>query len=442
MGNGNGRIRTGPFTGWITPYGPLMRNFGNGGTMMNWTSIRDTFSQRHLAEITHPQADPKANIEDHHGEPHLWIGGHMAPQALAAYDPVFFLLHSFVDLIWELFRRIQRRRGVDPTIDYPFNNTGPPGHRYNDPSGFGNLLNRHALSDIFTTEMYTYQLPPTCSNEQPTCGSSYIRCDTSGERPKCVAASVFDTPPDQVFNVSELTPLRKKRSTQGVDSLFIHDERHVNTYMQEIENAVDIKCKTENVNDHYVNNFNIDGITNKNLWSYLPVTIIVKKNDYNQIKGKTSAAVYPKCTKGSKLPLSVYVESNGINYRGLYKELLHVRNDISVVADIMYIAIRTPDVKPSEVLLSVYDSCGRICRPFCRSSLVSGYRPCPGALRIDRNIPLLYGKNIKMISKAHWIKSENGFPKLDESQIFVQVVCDTGLEWPWKHFTDNEFFIK
>ncbi|XP_045192735.2 uncharacterized protein LOC123549032 [Mercenaria mercenaria] len=431
MGNGNGRIRTGAFAGWVTPYGPLMRNFGDGGTMMNWTSIRDTFSKSHIAEITHPQADPKANIEDHHGEPHLWVGGHMSPQALAGYDPIFLLLHSFIDLIWELFRRIQRRRGIDPTIDYPFSDTGPPGHEYNDPSGFGNLLNRHALSDIFTTEMYTYQLPPTCSNEIPTCGSRYIRCDTSDARPKCVAVSIFDTPADEVFNVSDLTPLRKKRNVPAIDSLFIHNDKHVTTYMQQLENAVDIKCQKENINDHYVNNFNIDGVTNTNAWSYLPLNVIVKKNNKNQSNGnKLSAAVYPKCEKNN-LPLSVYVESNGLNYRGLYKEIAHVKNDVSVTSSIVYIAIRTPDVKPSELLLSAYDSCGRICRTFCQSTTLGAYRPCQGALRVDKRSPHLFGRDANTVSKTHWIQSEYGVPKLDDSKIFVQVVCDSGLEWPW-----------
>lgn len=437
MGNGNGRVKTGAFAGWVTPYGPLMRNFGDGGTMMNWTSIRDTFSKSHIAEITHPQADPIANIEDHHGEPHLWVGGHMAPQALAGYDPIFLLLHSFIDLIWELFRRIQRRRGIDPTTDYPLSDTGPPGHEFDDPSGFGNLLNRHALSDIFTTEMYTYQLPPTCSNEAPTCGSRYIRCDTSEDRPKCVAASIFDTPPDEVFDVNELTPLRKRRNAQNKDNLYIHNDKHVNTYIQQIENAVDIKCQRENINDQYVNNFNIDGVTNRNLWSYLPINIIVNKQTKSQNNEKKwKAAVYPKCDKHD-LPLSVYVETNGLNYQGLYKDIVHVKNDVSVTSSMMYIAIKTPDVKPSELLLSAYDSCGRICKIFCQSSTLDTYRPCQGALRVDNRLPKLLGSDAKTLSKSHWIQSEYGVPKLDESKIFVKVVCDNGLEWPWNEHSNR-----
>lgn len=432
MGNGNGRIRNGPFVGWSTPYGPLMRNFGDGGTMMNWTSIRDSYSRRHLSEITYPQADPKANLEDHHGEPHLWVGGHMAPQALAAYDPIFLLLHSFIDLLWELFRRIQRRRGIDPTIDYPHNNTGPPGHKYNDPSGFGNLLNRHGLSDIFTTEMYTYQLPPTCSNDRPTCGSPYIRCKTSGKKPRCVAASIFDTPPDQVFNVSDFTPLRRKRNVQSTEELYIHNDRHVNAYMQQIENAAEIKCQRENINDHYVNNFIIDGINNKNLWSYLPVNVIVKQQQTKQ-KYK-DAATYPKCQRSNKLPLSVYIESNGINYGGLYKDIVHVQTDISVTSSMTYIAIRTPDIKPSEVLLSAYDSCGRICRTFCLLGTNGAHISCDGALRVDTRIPHLFGNNVNAVSNTLWIKSDQNVPSLDETQIFVTVVCGDGLEWPWRQF--------
>ncbi|XP_052818134.1 tyrosinase-like protein [Mya arenaria] len=370
MGNGNGLVRSGPFAGWTTSYGPLMRNFGDGGTMMNWTSIRDCYRRTHLAEITHPQADPEANIEDHHGEPHLWIGGHMSPQALAGYDPVFLLHHSFVDLVWELFRRIQRRRGVDPTTDYPLNNTGPPGHRFNDPSGFGSLLNRHALSDIFTTEMYTYQLPPTCSRQRPVCGSPYLRCDTSTGKAKCVAASVFDTPPGEVFDIEAIAAAagqRRRRNAEG----FTNNDKHVGNYLRYLDNAANIKCQPENI------------------------------------------------------------ESNGLNYRGFFKDVVHTQKGLFVSSILTYIAIRTPTNISSEILLSAYDSCGRICRPFCRSDILRGYKPCQGSVRVTSSLPFEYGSDVMSISDNVWTYGANHIPTLNETIVFVKFFCDDGLYWPW-----------
>lgn len=437
MGNGNGRIGTGPFAGWTTPYGPLMRNFGDGGTMMNWTSIRDTFSRTRLSEITHPMAHPEANLEDHHGEPHLWVGGHMSPQALAGYDPVFLLHHSFIDLIWELFRRIQRRRGVDPTVDYPLNNTGPPGQRYNDPSGFGSLLNHHALSDIFTTEMYTYQLPPTCTRHRPSCGSPYVRCVIIHDIPKCVTASVFDTPPDQIFDIDVIARSRFKRSVHWDQNLLMNNDKHVQNYMQHLNTAAEIKCQSENVNNHYVNNFNIDGVSDKRLWSYIPVNVVVNKDHTHRSKFHTDAAVYPKCQRKTKLPFNVFIESSGINYRGMFKEVAHIQNGATVTSSMTYIAVKTPNYMPTETLISAYDSCGRMCQPFCNSGHKGQYRPCSGALRVTPSRPLLYGSNVTSLSIAMWTEDTNRLPVLNENQVFVKILCNDGLRWPWSTDTVN-----
>ena len=447
MGNGNGRIKTGPFRGWNTPVtGPLLRNFGDGGTMMNWTSIKETFTRSHLAEISYPAANMKHNLEDHHGEPHLWVGGHMAPQALAGYDPIFMLHHSFIDLIWELFRRIQRRRGVDPTTDYPRSNTGPPGQRYTDPSGFGNLQNRHSLSDIYTSELYTYQLPPTCSRQRPTCGSPYIRCDTSGLRPRCVSASIFDTPPNEVFDedrlpiVSESTiaqtfsGARRPRSVKSSDAQLLNNDRHFEKYMKEFQRAAELQCTSENINDHYVNNYNIDGVTDTKLWAYIPVSIIYQQES-RSITPQTQQqlpATYAKCLTGFSMPSRVFVEANGLNYRGFYKEISHLQKNIPTSSAITYVAVRKPDKKASEAVISAYDSCGRLCRAYCRQAGRGDYSPCAGAIRISRRIPLHYGDNVQEVGLSLWSPGNNtNLPALQEDQIFMKMLCDKQVEWPW-----------
>ena len=444
MGNGNGRIKNGPFRGWQTPItGPLLRNFGDGGTMMNWTSIKDTFSRSHLAEISHPQGSPKHNLEEHHGEPHLWVGGHMSPQALAGYDPIFLLHHSFVDLIWELFRRIQKRRGVDPSTDYPRNNTGPPGHRYNDPSGFGNLQNRHALSDIYTRELYTYQLPPTCTHQRPNCGSRYIRCDTSGPRPRCVSASIFDTPPDQIFSEDRLPPppanedavfSRRPRSVHGKgnEPKLINNDLHFENYLKEFQRAADMKCLPENINDHYINNYNIDGITDPDVWVYIPVSIIYQHDLLNFRAEKTNTpATYAKCMTGFSIPNRVFTEANGINYRGFYKEISHLEKNVPTSTAVTYVGVRKPDKKASEAIISAYDSCGRLCRPFCRNGN-GNYKPCTGAVRISRRMPLSYGRNRQEIGMVLWSRgNRTNLPEFQYENLFLKILCDNQIDWPW-----------
>ncbi len=44
-------------------------------------------------------------LEYTHGVIHVWVGGDMFDPRTSANDPLFFLHHSFVDLLWEIWRR-------------------------------------------------------------------------------------------------------------------------------------------------------------------------------------------------------------------------------------------------------------------------------------------------------------------------------------------------
>jgi len=114
LGSATGYVDEGPFAGWTTPMGRLIRYYGTGGAMLNWTFIQNVFRQQNLANISHPHATPEFNLEEHHNQVHVWVGGHMAPPSLAAFDPAFYLLHSFVDMLWEIFRGCRGGRGSTP----------------------------------------------------------------------------------------------------------------------------------------------------------------------------------------------------------------------------------------------------------------------------------------------------------------------------------------
>ncbi|KAH3824746.1 hypothetical protein DPMN_126599 [Dreissena polymorpha] len=53
------------------------------------------------------QQNASSNLEKLHDEVHDWVGGDMGYLGSAAYDPIFYMHHAFIDYIWEQFRRRQ-----------------------------------------------------------------------------------------------------------------------------------------------------------------------------------------------------------------------------------------------------------------------------------------------------------------------------------------------
>ncbi|XP_033754718.1 uncharacterized protein LOC117337729 [Pecten maximus] len=192
IGNGFGRVVNGPFAYWQTPSGPLVRNLGQEGQLLSNRQTQAILSRVRMSDITEPHAQPPFDFEIRHGEVHKWIGGIMAPAEHSAFDPVFFLHHAFVDYLWELFRVNQRRAGVNPTTDYP-RRFGPASQSPTSKMGFGKLNMIHGLSDIYTSQIYTYENSPTCTYRQTTCGTKYLRCEVRFGSPNCVSVTAAES---------------------------------------------------------------------------------------------------------------------------------------------------------------------------------------------------------------------------------------------------------
>ncbi|XP_045207859.1 uncharacterized protein LOC123559808 [Mercenaria mercenaria] len=433
LGRANGYVIDGPFANWDTPTGQLVRYFGSGGTMMNWTYIYNAFRQSHLENISDPYARPENNIEDHHNQVHAWVGGHMAPPALAAFDPVFYLLHSYIDLLWEIFRGLQERRGIDPTTDYPRNVTEiPDGQRYDDPSGFGTLLNRHGLSNVFTKNIYKYDRPPSCTVQNQDCGTTNLRCDTSGSRPKCVSASVFDI---RTLLLPNGLPMEGGSGIRELRSPGSKERKKQAKLFEMIESVSNVQCQAKNVNEKYVNNFGIDGVMDKQKWAYIPVQVVYKNHILSR-QAPDSDAVYDICkrnTTSSNLPSRIFVESNGLNYNGMYKEISHFKNDLMTASLITYIGVKKPTTDAfTDVLVSGYDECGRICQPYCLDETRTRHRRCNGGIRISNDVPLLYGSDVKSAENSVWQEDQYGLPYIVENEIFMNILCETTKSfWPW-----------
>lgn len=86
----------------------------------------------------------------------------MGEPSVSANDPIFFMHHAFVDLIWELWRQ-QRQSDADRDHAYPddrpeCSNT----HHY-----YYNNVDK--LATFYTSELYQYRPRPSCSDV--SCGS-------------------------------------------------------------------------------------------------------------------------------------------------------------------------------------------------------------------------------------------------------------------------------
>ena len=187
LGNGFGVVRTGPFAGWNTMSGPLIRNSGQSGQLFRAPDIARILSNLRVAQITEPHAPINSSLEFLHNQVHIWIDGQMGALETASHDPIFWMHHSYVDYVWELFRMNQRRFGIDPTRDYPaiVNHTM---HAAGFAMGLANLRNMDGFSDVFASSIYTYERSPTCSHAFSDCGTPYLRCVLVGFQPACVSA--------------------------------------------------------------------------------------------------------------------------------------------------------------------------------------------------------------------------------------------------------------
>ncbi|CAJ0942683.1 unnamed protein product, partial [Mesorhabditis belari] len=192
-----GQVVQGPFASFRTLEGKpnIVRKPGSEGKLFSETAISNAISNPDIQSIlayTAPQAGcpyrPNfAALEYAHSSVHLWIGGDMKPPTTSANDPIFFLHHTFVDYIWEIYRQTRQTRGQRETAWSPdvatCSNTQHFSYAQMRP---WEKLNRDGLSNAYTDYMYRYAPRPSCSTQSPTCGSSYLFCDTRGN-PHCVS---------------------------------------------------------------------------------------------------------------------------------------------------------------------------------------------------------------------------------------------------------------
>ncbi|PAV85949.1 hypothetical protein WR25_23546 isoform D [Diploscapter pachys] len=203
-----GFVFNGPFKGWTTREGNPGINRSVGATF-NGTKFRpialenvtyllnlnnDKFDIGFLpfpaAERGCPYLDLNngSDIENIHGRAHLFVGGDMSDFPTSSNDPIFFMLHSFVDYLWETWRQTKQTAAQRET-QYPRDDQRCSSVQHFLSANmypFTPLNNRDGLSNNYTKFLYEYAPSPTCSDSLPLgCNSEFLFCDLSHGAPRC-----------------------------------------------------------------------------------------------------------------------------------------------------------------------------------------------------------------------------------------------------------------
>ncbi|XP_060075281.1 tyrosinase-like protein 1 [Ylistrum balloti] len=487
FGNGFGVVTEGPFGNWQTPGGSaLIRNIGNDGTLINDDGFNAVLTRNFHREIVEPSNNPMFSLEGHHNGPHVWVDGQLSAPATAAQDPIFFLHHSFIDYFWSLFRRRQRSLGINSASDYPPTNN-PLQQPFARMIPF-NLRNINGYNDYFARLTF-YAPSPTC----PACGgSSYLECVGGACRSRvgvtpgggggmAMAASfagrgaMGGMAPASVGGPERARATVMARGALNIGGRFQSAFRDPRTRQDTLPNAPvsrgkrsaavtnttasnsDANKDTSQINRPYQNTFVLNGVANTSLWAFVPVRIIferppdaqfesyliqdgkvVKTSDmfsagnhtgYTLQIRKKMPATYKKCHVSGSGASKVFVQTDGIDYSGRYKDYAVVDERLPISSSLTYVGVKNPTDGAAKFYMTAYDSCGRVCRPQC---LIKGsYRPCSGAFRITSSFPKMYGITFEDAVKGIWKKGEGLGTESNGAGIPVTFLCEIQYSWPW-----------
>lgn len=371
FGSGRGIVMDGPFAGSETPTGPLIRDIGNDGMLFSKSNLQRLLRNRFNREISEPTYDQLGSLEGQHNMVHFWIGGHTNEFEMASYDPLFWNLHAYVDLVWEVFRNMQEQRGVNPHTDI-INSMQWDQNPYRPAIGLRGLTLLDGYSSRYRT-MVTHGVVPRC----PDCGNSP---DMFCVRPRWVCSSIPGG-----YRPTQPGPINPVRLAS------VFSRRRVGGFMRRRRGKRSLPTK-KNQLQYWQSDYKMD-ISD---YAFLSVKVIRTQHNgrfSNQVSTITphgTQIVSPYCLQHQNNLHNniIYVQADGLNYHGRYKDF-KVSNRSSVIT----VGVQRPGPNmPTESLISAYDKCGRICRPYCLISSIPSpvYKQCSGAIRITLDEPLMF----------------------------------------------------
>ncbi|CAC5409139.1 unnamed protein product [Mytilus coruscus] len=142
----------------------ISRAINGRGGLISKNAIAAVLSRRSHSQIVR-QDQIRYCWECYHDMVHRWVGGIMETGVSAAFDPIFWCHHAFVDYIWELFRRRLRNAPADYPLGYSL-------HRPDDQMNFSNyryrpnppITNREGYSNRYA-RLRRYAPAPSCQNQ-------------------------------------------------------------------------------------------------------------------------------------------------------------------------------------------------------------------------------------------------------------------------------------
>lgn len=235
-GNGEGNVVSGPFGNWTHNEIPLSRSIGRFGRLIDRRRIN------RLIRTRRSHAYFARMLEMQHNGVHVYVGGNMLEIALAPSDPIFYMHHAFIDCVWEQYRQRQIRIGNDPTT-YPSVQRhlrqlhGASSLMMLPPLDGRNLTNRDGFASFWTRDYYRCATLPWCSNNKPSCGSKWLRCDlfrkrcvprgSSAARPEITTERMLrmaeNLAPEPMLSVSQ-NEQRPSLTSREISPAFMSDE--------------------------------------------------------------------------------------------------------------------------------------------------------------------------------------------------------------------------
>lgn len=117
---------------------------------------------------------PFTKLELVHNNSHTFVGGDMRDSSVSPSDPVFWLLHTFYDMVWEYFLNENARFGEDITQLYPSDEIYPLNRSISlIPVTIKQALK---LNILLSKYIYTFSPQPQCQLNNLGCTSQYLTC--------------------------------------------------------------------------------------------------------------------------------------------------------------------------------------------------------------------------------------------------------------------------